>query len=314
MARVFAYLAMILASLDDACVVARSSYEGTHHFEDAEKYLGPLGLSGIPELTVKYKVGAWGRKVELEGSKSFLELDDVARQPTIEWEPLVSEETGHPAKFTLLMVDPDSPSRDIDTDGEQPGRSGPYIHWVGLNCGSSAESCYQAVPYEKPNPLSGTGKHRYIFLLFMQTKPPPTMDILLKYMNVPTRSSWDLKGFINAMSCCMEAVAMNFFYASAVGPPRQEALSEDELKERFVKEAIRQPGPVRMMTPAEQEGASMGAAASSSITQASGTGDRVRATPPPPAPIQPKKHGASVGGSSLGPGWDLAARPQHDEL
>jgi len=210
---------------------------------------------------MKYKVGAWGRKMDVSGSATVVtDPSTLKGQPIIEWEA-ESMEDGTKAKYMLLMIDPDSPTRDKETDGEIPGTAGPVLHWLGLNCEDSAESCYQAIPYVKPSPLPGTGRHRYIYILFQQTKPPPTMDSWSKFLAVPHRTNWDLIGFFEAMKDCMEPLAVNFLYATV-----------DE-------EVVPEP-----------------------------------AAPPPAIPQLSGGPGGSSGQSGLGPQWDPASRPKHDEL
>ena len=209
-------LALALGLLQSACgSTPASSYDGTHHFDDAERYLKTVGLpKGLPELQMKYKVGSWGRKLEVAGSATVItDPTTLKGRPTIEWEAEVKDDNTK-AKYMLLMIDPDSPTRDVETDGELPGTAGPVLHWLGLNCEDSAESCYQAIPYVAPSPNPGTGRHRYIYILFEQTKPPPSMESWSKFLSTPTRTNWDLGGFLDAMKDCMAPLAMNFLYAT----------------------------------------------------------------------------------------------------
>jgi phosphatidylethanolamine-binding protein (PEBP) family uncharacterized protein len=195
---------------------ARSSYAGTHHFEDAEAYLTSVGvIEGLPHLEVKYTSSAWGQKLEVLGSDTALSLTEVKGAPQVKWDPQ-NDPNGHANKFVLLMIGPDEPRRN-GPEGREPGANGPYIYWMGLNCLDSAESCYQAIPYEAPNPEPGTGSHRYIFLLFRQTAQPPSMDVLGSFLNVGTRQRWDLRGFVREMAKSMAPAALNFFYSSVEG-------------------------------------------------------------------------------------------------
>lgn len=78
------------------------------------------------------------------------------------WEP------GH--YYSLLMIDPDAPSRKHPVNAEM-------LHWMVVNISRKTESNdldYATVmPYRGPNPGKGTGLHRYIFLLFRQARPVP---------------------------------------------------------------------------------------------------------------------------------------------
>ena len=186
-----------------------------YSFEDAEAYLITLGIpSGLPELSVKYSVGHWGRKVNVHGSASHFPNNDLQEQPYLWWEP--ANQGPHPDKFMLLAFDVDDPSR--EGDGSKPGRFGPYLTWAGVNCEADSSSCYHLIPYEAPAPPKGTGKHRIVFLLFQQTSSPPGgMQVLLDYFSTPNRKNWDAEGFLEALGESAEAVSMNFLYASDEG-------------------------------------------------------------------------------------------------
>ena len=110
-------------------------------------------------------------------------------------------------RVQLVMIDPDAPSR--EGDGSAPGSSGPWLHALWSNCaGGSTTSCDQpmTVEYEPPTPPAGTGKHRYIFLLFKQDG-----SIDVDHLET-TRAKWDVKGFVKAND--LEPLALNFFYAT----------------------------------------------------------------------------------------------------
>lgn len=70
------------------------------------------------------------------------------------------------SKYIILMIDPDSPSRDDDTSVQ-------VLHYLKTdfavtditNLGSTATA---AMPYAGPDKSVGTGPHRYIFLLYDQ--------------------------------------------------------------------------------------------------------------------------------------------------
>ncbi|XP_065285335.1 protein D1-like [Dermacentor albipictus] len=65
--------------------------------------------------------------------------------------------------YSLLMVDPDAPSR------KQPDKRS-WLHWMVLNA-ASTERFHDgdvAMPYEGPNPPQGSGPHRYVLLVYCQ--------------------------------------------------------------------------------------------------------------------------------------------------
>eukprot|EP00033_Pygsuia_biforma_P000478 GCRY01000564.1.p1 GENE.GCRY01000564.1~~GCRY01000564.1.p1 ORF type:complete len:166 (+),score=20.08 GCRY01000564.1:68-565(+) len=67
--------------------------------------------------------------------------------------------------YTLLMVDPDAPSRSNPTAAE-------WLHWVVVNIPGNGEvkDGEEIVKYNGPTPPAHTGLHRYVFLLCRQTK------------------------------------------------------------------------------------------------------------------------------------------------
>ena len=178
-------------------------------FEDAERYLATFGVdAGLDHLEVTYTYDNWGRKEHIAGSE--VAVSRVAQAPSVQWEtPDASNE-----RYCIVAISPDEPSR-ASVDGVASGRDGPYLHWFALNCKTDASSCYNAVPYEAPQPMPGTGSHRYIFILLRQTSLPNAQDILRKYLAVNSRQRWDLGGFLEATKGGMDPVAINFFYASA---------------------------------------------------------------------------------------------------
>lgn len=120
--------------------------------------------------------------------------------------------------FTLVLTDPDAPSRTDKKWSE-------YAHYIKTNLKLvnkdpdhdflSAEldlgSDHTLLPYEGPGPPPKTGKHRYVFLLFKQKeaiKPEPLSG----------RPNWGTGkpavGVKNwASQFGLEPVAANFFYA-----------------------------------------------------------------------------------------------------
>ncbi|KAH8306177.1 hypothetical protein KR018_003489 [Drosophila ironensis] len=81
----------------------------------------------------------------------------VKDQPTVIWP--VSEGDN---LFTLLMVDPDAPTR-------QDPKYREIAHWAVVNIkGNDVATGHPLVAYIGSGPPEGTGLHRYIFLLYRQ--------------------------------------------------------------------------------------------------------------------------------------------------
>ncbi|XP_016970322.2 protein D3 [Drosophila rhopaloa] len=81
----------------------------------------------------------------------------VKDQPTVEWD-------AQPGEFyTLIMTDPDAPSR-----AEPKFRE--FKHWVLVNiAGNDLASGEAIAEYIGSGPPQGTGLHRYVFLLYKQS-------------------------------------------------------------------------------------------------------------------------------------------------
>ncbi|KAH8326080.1 hypothetical protein KR067_001123 [Drosophila pandora] len=102
-------------------------------------------------LKVTYKNGLVAKDgVELTPTQ-------VKEQPNVEWD-------AQPGDFyTLIMTDPDAPSR-----AEPKFRE--FKHWVLVNiAGNDLASGEQIAGYVGSGPPKGTGLHRYVFLLYKQS-------------------------------------------------------------------------------------------------------------------------------------------------
>ncbi|XP_017079230.2 LOW QUALITY PROTEIN: protein D2 [Drosophila eugracilis] len=81
----------------------------------------------------------------------------VKDQPNVEWEAQPGE------YYTLIMTDPDAPSR-----AEPKFRE--FKHWVLVNIAGNDLSSGEAIAeYIGSGPPQGTGLHRYVFLLYKQS-------------------------------------------------------------------------------------------------------------------------------------------------
>lgn len=100
--------------------------------------------------TVSYPSGV---KAELGNELTPTQVKD---QPTISWDA----EAG--ALYTLLLVDPDAPSRTDPKFRE-------VLHWCVINIpGSSVADGQVIAEYVGAGPGEGSGLHRYVFLVFKQ--------------------------------------------------------------------------------------------------------------------------------------------------
>ncbi|XP_062704997.1 protein D3-like isoform X1 [Aedes albopictus] len=74
--------------------------------------------------------------------------------------PSLSFNTNERSFYTLLMIDPDTPSRDDPRDRE-------FVHWVVGNIqGNDLDRAETLVEYVGAVPPKGSGMHRFVFLLY----------------------------------------------------------------------------------------------------------------------------------------------------
>ncbi|CAG0913215.1 unnamed protein product [Notodromas monacha] len=120
-------------------------------------------------------------------------------------EPKLSASELNPEKlYTLIMVDPDAPSR-----ANPLFRS--WLHWLVINIPGQQISKGQVIfPYAGPAPPKGTGQHRYYELMFEQQKH---VDLQTA---INSRSSFNTRAFIKAHGLG-NVFAGNFFLAQNEG-------------------------------------------------------------------------------------------------
>ncbi|KAI7824334.1 phosphatidylethanolamine-binding protein [Gamsiella multidivaricata] len=112
-------------------------------------------------------------------------------------------------KYTLIMTDPDAPSRSNPKNRE-------FRHWIVSNISGSSPTAIQPAnlsqgtiltPYMGPAPPKGSGPHRYVFLLFKQSTSNLTLATPLSH----DRPGFKSKQFSNETG--LELVGANYFFA-----------------------------------------------------------------------------------------------------
>ncbi|ORX61474.1 PEBP-like protein [Hesseltinella vesiculosa] len=117
--------------------------------------------------------------------------------PTVRFVPPDEE-----AQYTLMMIDPDAPSR-------EQREFGPWRHWVVVNIkAGDVHLGQQHTPYTGPGPLPNSGEHRYIFLLFQQAQQDKMFPAMAHEGRLQRRC-FAFKDFASDHS--LELVAMNYF-------------------------------------------------------------------------------------------------------
>lgn len=111
--------------------------------------------------------------------------------------------------YTLIMVDPDAPSRDQPSLGE-------FIHWLVINIKDNDVSTGETItPYLGSMPPKDTGLHRYTFLVFEHSTPVKLHELVEKRLRSGTiadRVSFSTKNFIR-QNTLGNPVAANMYVA-----------------------------------------------------------------------------------------------------
>ena len=167
---------------------------------------------------------------------NVLPLNKVQQAPDFQCLAIPSTETNFEIDlhevYTLIMTDPDAPSRKDHKWSE-------YCHWIitGLtaekanaqinvikkNSTKKGEldqeiaTARELVPYTPPAPPKGTGPHRYVFALFKGALNGSSSDNLIKQIN-ENRANWGynmptagVEKFANDHGG-LELLAVNFFF------------------------------------------------------------------------------------------------------
>lgn len=187
-----------IALLTLCCVlyhVAPSTLDVKNKFRDDE--IAPDVLDDLPDLTFLKITYPEDLSVNLG---NILTPTQVKEQPKVEW----TADEG--AFYTLLMTDPDAPSR------KEPSRR-EFRHWLVINIPGNDLSAGEPIfQYIGSGPPQGTGLHRYVFLLFKQ--PSGKVDFESPYVSDhsalgrPATSTRDL-----IKKYKLQLVAGNFYQA-----------------------------------------------------------------------------------------------------
>jgi len=85
--------------------------------------------------------------------------------------------------YTLLMTDPDAPSRQNPNKGE-------WVHWLIFNIpGNSVQLGEIKYHYVGAGPPKGTGLHRYVLMVFNQGKRKLDSDLPIVEKNSSSKRS-----------------------------------------------------------------------------------------------------------------------------
>ncbi|KAF8996427.1 phosphatidylethanolamine-binding protein [Cyathus striatus] len=147
-----------------------------------------------------------------------IDRDTTLEEPDIKVTPLSDTVGGEGKTYTLVMTDPDAPSRADPKFGE-------WRHWVitGITFPTSKgkegvivhKPKASSTPYHPPGPPPGTGLHRYAFLLFEEPSGSITIhpDAAEYQAAFEKRRKWNAMNF--AQHHGLKLVGATFFLTKA---------------------------------------------------------------------------------------------------
>lgn len=158
------------------------------NWDGLEQDLG-LDLSNVAKLRVEFKE----KEIIEVDLGSEIALEQVQQEPEITFEPQ-SE-----VKYTLIMVDPDAPSRGKPVAKE-------WLHWLVVDIpGSDIKAGKVLTAFNPSGPPAKSGLHRYVFLLFKQSS---SLDNLKPITN---RRGFKVAKFVKDNGLATAPEAANFY-------------------------------------------------------------------------------------------------------
>jgi len=123
---------------------------------------------------------------------NVLETGNVGKENTptqVKYQPLSITWPNMKAKnfYTIIMIDPDMPSRDTPIDQKTQ-----VLHWLMVNIPGSGVGGRQLAPYIGSGPPPETGIHRYNFLVFDEGVTPKDYDAIepMDLIDISKRVQW----------------------------------------------------------------------------------------------------------------------------
>ncbi|CAF1463129.1 unnamed protein product [Rotaria sp. Silwood1] len=137
---------------------------------------------------------------ELVNGNNNLTKEQTQQKPNIKINKKLQDNTYK----TLIMIDPDAPSSDKPI-------TGPFIHWILSNFKEiNAIDGETICEYMGPGPRAGSGKHRYIYLLYQSIEKVKQEN---KFDNIPQRRKFPLEKFVSDNH--LQLLDMTFFILDA---------------------------------------------------------------------------------------------------
>ncbi|OQR69769.1 phosphatidylethanolamine-binding proteinF40A3.3-like [Tropilaelaps mercedesae] len=162
-----------------------------------ESKVVPDVLAVAPKGNVKVD---YGNGVQLHLGNTLTPTQVKSKPTSITW---VTEKG---AIYTLVMVDPDAPSRTNPTLRN-------VKHWLVVNIpGTDIEKGEEIAGYRGSGPPKGSGLHRYVFVVYKQPGRINVPDKRVPSSSREDRLGWSLQDFIKKYDLG-EPVAGNFYLA-----------------------------------------------------------------------------------------------------
>ncbi|KAH8343864.1 hypothetical protein KR084_000561 [Drosophila pseudotakahashii] len=157
------------------------------------KYL-PSRMSHLVSSQVTY---GGGQVVDMGGELTPTQVKD---QPSVEWDADPN------ALYTLVLTDPDAPSRKDPKFRE-------WHHWLVVNIpGNQIENGTVLTAYVGSGPPQGTGLHRYVFLVYKQSQKLTCSEPKIPKTSGDKRANFSTTKFMSKYKLG-DPIAGNFFQA-----------------------------------------------------------------------------------------------------
>lgn len=159
------------------------------------------------KMSVKYPES---NAIECGGDLKLSRLFDEV--PKVKFNTHKEFKIGQEKYYTLVMLDPDAPSKK-----EPKFRS--WLHWLVINIRDGlVANGTDVMPYMPPTPPKGSGKHRYVFLVFQQEKRQKIVDTIKK------RSKFSINDYASKNS--LSRVAGFTYFTTEAKKKRLKRLSD----------------------------------------------------------------------------------------
>ncbi|XP_046867383.1 protein D2-like [Drosophila willistoni] len=171
------------------------------HSESVEEVFKSHGV--VPDVIAE----APNQFLQVTYANGLIVKDGIELTPTqVQDKPKVEWEAEPDSFYTLLLTDPDAPSRKEPKFRE-------WHHWlVGNIPGNQIEKGEELSGYVGAGPPQGTDLHRYVFLLFKQPKKLSFDEPRIPKTSADKREKFSTLSFVNKYHLG-NPVAGNFFQA-----------------------------------------------------------------------------------------------------